>query len=523
MRKPEQGNPAMRTRLLLVAMVAIAAAACAHKVSRTITDPLTQQVPGPDAEYLKAHMLDGELVLLSSWRVAESERQVEGYGTRFDFNREVIGTGDLALSLDSVALFETNTVRVSSSVLPLAVLTVGSIGMTVFCISNPKACFGSCPTFYEPGEVETILAEGFSASIAPSLEDSDLDALPAVRPDSGQVRLVMKNEALETHVIRWADLIAVRRSATSRVFAMQDGSLARAEHVLPPTACRSAEGDCISALSSSDGIERWSLADSTDLATRETIELVFNPPAESPRDRLGVLVVSRQSLLPTFILYQSLAFMGSRATDWLAALERRAPHMRDSSLGLADRMGGIEIQVLSSSGGWVSAGTLRETGPLASDARVVPIPRTGPGPLSIRLVLTRGMWRIDQTALVMIGPAADPVRVKPSFVLRDGAADRDALDRLRSRERQLTTLPGDEYTLVYRLPDAVADYEIFLESRGYYLEWMRAEWIAEEDVLRAAQLFLDPVSALRVMAPEYKRVEADMERTFWSSKYVRAN
>ena len=123
----------------------------------------------------------------------------------------------------------------------------------------------------------------------------------------------------------------------------------------------------------------------------------------------------------------------------------------------------------------------------------------------------------------MIGPAADPVRVKPSFVLRDGAADRDALDRLRSRERQLTTLPGDEYTLVYRLPDAVADYEIFLESRGYYLEWMRAEWIAEEDVLRAAQLFLDPVSALRVMAPEYKRVEADMERTFWSSKYVRAN
>ncbi len=83
----------------------------------------------------------------------------------------------------------------------------------------------------------------------------------------------------------------------------------------------------------------------------------------------------------------------------------------------------------------------------------------------------------------------------------------------------MSTLPGDEYTLVYPLPGLESDYEFFLESRGYYLEWMRAEWIAEENPLRAAQLFLDPASALKTMAPEFKQVEADMERVFWSSRY----
>jgi hypothetical protein len=83
------------------------------------------------------------------------------------------------------------------------------------------------------------------------------------------------------------------------------------------------------------------------------------------------------------------------------------------------------------------------------------------------------------------------------------------------------TLPGDEYTLVYRLPDDFADRELFLEARGYYLEWMREEWLAEENALRAAQLFLDPAAAMRAMAPEFKRREGEMEAVFWGSRYVR--
>jgi hypothetical protein len=75
--------------------------------------------------------------------------------------------------------------------------------------------------------------------------------------------------------------------------------------------------------------------------------------------------------------------------------------------------------------------------------------------------------------------------------------------------------------LVYHLPEDFRQRELFLEARGYYLEWMREEWLAEENLGRAAALFIDPAGAMRAMAPEFKRREAEMETAFWGSKYVR--
>jgi hypothetical protein len=62
---------------------------------------------------------------------------------------------------------------------------------------------------------------------------------------------------------------------------------------------------------------------------------------------------------------------------------------------------------------------------------------------------------------------------------------------------------------------------VFLESRGYYLEWMRREWIEEQNARAARQLLLDPAAMLRALAPAYKRQEGTMENAFWNSRYVR--
>ena len=69
----------------------------------------------------------------------------------------------------------------------------------------------------------------------------------------------------------------------------------------------------------------------------------------------------------------------------------------------------------------------------------------------------------------------------------------------------LTTFPGDEYTFVYDLPQDFGNYELFLESRGYYLEWMRQEWLREENQDLAAMMFADPQSPLRLLAPQFKQ------------------
>jgi len=50
---------------------------------------------------------------------------------------------------------------------------------------------------------------------------------------------------------------------------------------------------------------------------------------------------------------------------------------------------------------------------------------------------------------------------------------------------------------------------------------MREEWMAEENPARARMMFLQPGEALRVLAPEFKAREAEMERAFWKSRYVR--
>ncbi len=49
---------------------------------------------------------------------------------------------------------------------------------------------------------------------------------------------------------------------------------------------------------------------------------------------------------------------------------------------------------------------------------------------------------------------------------------------------------------------------------------MRQEWIEEENQEMAMMMFLNPQEALKVLAPKYKLVEAEMEDYFWNSKYA---
>ena len=270
------------------------------------------------------------------------------------------------------------------------------------------------------------------------------------------------------------------------------------------------------ALAQLDGRERFSLADSTDLGTRETIDLEF--PVTSA-ESLGVVIAARQTLMTTFLIYQSLAYMGSEASAFLAALESRGPGFRHQARGVGAVLGRVDVLAPDPSGAWVVMGTLGETGPLAADTKIVPLRSPAAEVQRIRLRLTRGLWRVDYVALAQLGPPAQAQRVPPMRVRRGGVDDPVALAALRDSTRVLTTLPGDRYELTYRLPPHPDRYELFLEARGYYLEWMRREWLAEENRAEALGLLFDPAGALRRLAPAYKRVEPDIERLFWGSRY----
>jgi hypothetical protein len=140
----------------------------------------------------------------------------------------------------------------------------------------------------------------------------------------------------------------------------------------------------------------------------------------------------------------------------------------------------------------------------------------------VRLRLPQGGWRVDYVALASIAGEATPIRVAPRRV--SGTLSKEfGKGRTPATAFPITTLPGDAYELSYQLPPLPADaaaYELFLDSRGYYLEWMRKEWMGQEQPLAALRMLLAPEQAMRELAPAFKKIEPEAEALFWRSRYV---
>jgi len=511
--------------MALSLVVGLVGCSAFKKVDREVATPASfEELHEGDIEqlresspFLKVHMQNGNTYVLQDWSLDAQWQNVAGHGTLYNANRDSLQKGQFQVGLDSVAILETNTLKTSGTVVALTVFTGITAAITIYCITNPKACFGSCPTFYvSDGDSVRLEAEGFSSSIAPSLEATDVDALFRSSAAGKELDIEMRNEALETHVVRRVDLLAVPRAHGRRVFAGLDGRFWECASILPPVSANAPEGSCLDLLLDADDRERYSKADSTYLGAKEIIELQFE---DIPRQSCGLVIGCRQTLLSTYLLYQTYAYMGNNAGYWLAEIERKNVKQHQNSIQKA--MGGVEVMIQDSIGDWKTVNQVSEYGPLATDYHLVPLGQLAGRAARIRLIMTKGNWRIDYVGLAVLSRSVNAIRLHPRRVLKDGLRDDEALALLCDSSRALTTLPGDTYTLKYRMPDVSGDYELFLESRGYYLEWIRKEWIEEENPFLLAQMFLDPQTALRRLAPEYKRVEDEMENCFWRSRYAR--
>ncbi|HEY8231018.1 MAG TPA: hypothetical protein VIJ10_00010 [Vicinamibacteria bacterium] len=469
---------------------------------------------------LKVHMKSGELYVLASWQAAPDGSSVTGSGTLYSVERLAGATGHVSIRTDEVALFETNTPQgvtpAGAVILSIWATIAGTV--TVACVADPKSCFGSCPTFYADGDDPSgrPVAEGFSASIARVLEARDVDAIGPGPARGGRFGLTMRNEAFETHAVRRVRLLAAARAAEGRVLAGSDGLFYPASGPRAPIECRAAEGGCLPAVVLADAVERSSPADPSDLASRELVELDFAPA----RGRVGLVVAARQTLLSTHLFYRTMAFFGSRAGEFLASLERGGTAAATRAMGLARVLGAIDAEVSEDGENWRAIGSFDEAGPIAGDVRVLPFEARG-GPLRVRLRQSKGHWRLDQVSLVGLGDPVLPSVLEPIAVERGPRADARALELLRGGERHLVTAPGDEYRIVFDLPSSPHGLQLFLESEGYYYEWMRQEWLADEDPEMASLVLTDPAQALRRMAGPFKKQEAGMDAVFWSSRFRR--
>lgn len=474
--------------------------------------------------YLKAHLKNGDICILKdSWQVDTLSNLVSGVGTKYDFNRKQVSEGSISLPIDSVAIFETNSKLISQEenrIRALSIMASIDVLIGVLCLANPKACFGSCPTFYlnEEDNFHYADAEGYSNAIAPSMAYFDIDALNNPPLNGNNFSLTMKNEALETHCTQDIKLLAYPREKGQRIYQSPTNDFYRCQHHYPLTEAIAKEGNVTTLLKHEDRNERFSLADENNLSSKEEIILTFKDIQDT--DNLGLILNFRQTLMTTYFIYSAMGYMGDQVGDMFAKIETSSETKAKLKGGIQKELGNIDIYAWNETKqNWVYQHGFYETGPIAINRQFIPLSDITPdSTLKLKIVLNKGLWRIDYVALTNIIEKVKPIEISPNNIDNKGKPDPQALDDLINPDKMLISMPGSHYTLHFLLPDYSTDYELFLYSKGYYLEWMREQWIKDKDLLKLRQMIENPKKYLREEARLYKAYEENMEEVFWNSK-----
>jgi len=478
----------------------------------------------PTKLYLKAHLRDGQVYILTdTWAIDTVQHQVTGQGRLYDVNRRLVNSGPVSVPIDSVVIFETNKSLDKVENEPIAGLSILAgldAILGVICITNPKTCFGSCPTFYinEEDNFHFANAEGFSQAISPSLEYADIDALDYSSEGVDSFSIIMKNEALETHSVNQVKLLAIPRAEDERIYHSPNDLFYRCDREVQFGQATAEEGDITGLLAETDRIERFSLADETNLSTKEEIHLTFDPSTDA--DALGLLISFRQTQMTTYLFYSAMDYMGGSVSDMFAKLERDNNPQELLENSIKGELGGIDVHIWNKDAQrWELQGTLNESGPIAFGHQILPLSAKVSGrELKVKLVLNKGLWRIDRVALTGIREVVEPDILEPSEALNKGTIDPDALKQIRNPEEYLVSMPGSTYRFSFVLPEKEKNYELFLQSQGYYLEWMRESWLREKNLLKLNQLLNHPRRYLKAETKAYKKQEKYMEEAFWNSR-----
>lgn len=480
--------------------------------------------------FLKAHLKNGDVCIFQNlWHIDTTRKLITGNGISYDLNRKQNNQGVLNIPIDSVAIFETNRIPDKPEYERVALLSLlagvdALIG--IICLSNPKACFGSCPTFYlnDKDNFHYADAEGFTNAISPSMEYADIDALNNPKIVNPSFSLTMKNEALETHCINEIKLLAFPRRSGQQIYHSPEDSFYLCENTYPIHHAQDKEGNISSFLEKADRVERFSLADENDLNSKEEIYIDFN--CIENVNRLGLILNFRQTLLSTYLFYSSIGFMGDQVGDIYTMMETKK-QLRDKFDGTIKLLGGIEVFAWNERmTNWEFQGSFNETGPIAINRQMIPlksmvsngIENLSAIPVKLKLILNKGLWRIDYVALTNIINTIIPQRLSPIRIMNKGIKDDEALASILDSSRYLISMPGSAYRFDFIMPQKNQDYALFLYSKGYYLEWMRTHWIKDKNLDKLKQMVLKPATFLKEETKTYKKYETMMEQEFWNSK-----
>ena len=467
---------------------------------------------------MKAFLRNGEVVIYDGGADVTAT-EIQGPGRRYSLNREA-STPVTTIPMDSVLGMEAfdASVDVPASIALSALGTGLAVGGGS---ALAVAIFGSCPTFYTSPESGSVLqAEAFSYSVADRLERQDLDRL-SIQPDpDGVLRIELRNEALETHYINHLALLAVEHAPEVQVIPDADHEVLGFRDPAPPVSARDRDGRDVSGeLLKTDGLAFSSTVSrilaSADEDSRDYVEMTFEPP---PSEEAVLILDLRNSLLNTVLFYDlMLSTAGAKAINWWGGSFKDIQTGIDLAHWYMDNLG-LEVESWRS-GRWRTEASVVGIGPIAWKMLGVRIPVPREGPVRIRLSFLADDWRIDRAALAS---RADVENVKEvpinALIAQGGQPLASPTDYLSRPDRDyFITYPGTSAILEF-LPEATGSGNAstyLLATQGYYVEWMRPEWVrrAQED-----PPFHTGPGAVEILMDAWLKKRETMEKEFFESR-----
>ena len=476
--------------------------------------PITVESP------VKAHLADGSTVVYSKGVTIE-DGIVKGQGFKYNITLDH-GERVTEVDLDEVAAMESYQTPVNTGA-TLVASGVAGVGVALVGAGLLVAVYGSCPTIYSLEGVEPLLeAESFSYSVAPGFEVRDVDRLGIDPGTRDSVELEVRNEALETHYINHIELMEVVHSDAESVLADPKGRPIIVGSLRAPDVVIDRSGRHIDGIVGTADGKAWR-TDAVRLQNVSTddmedyIDLEFEMPTAG---REAALVLRlRNSLLNTVFFIHMLKDQGFRALDWMSDDPNRFGSKYKLASWYRKKMG-MRVAIWDQ-GRYRQVATIDDTGPIAWDELAVPLPAVNGEKLRLRLSFVADNWRIDHLALATTVRNAKADKIPVAQVISaKGNELSQARENLHAADAAyVITKPGEYIRL--RFDVAVAPHDLkrtyFLAAEGYYIEWMRKDWLqstsASTFVLNDTSLQAALLTLLQLWEPRREAFREQFEST----------
>jgi hypothetical protein len=459
------------------------------------------------------------------------EDRIVGYGEHHHLNGNISKSKDMSVEIDSIAVltyYDTESTGGSAFASFLLGLYGGIITpLSIYCLSCPKCCFGSCPTVYTFNGQEYILeAELFSYSISRYFQESDLDKLTAVKSEEATFKIRISNEALETHYIDKFTLLEVIHPGKTQVYPTYNGNFVSMREPKEPLNVKNLTGNDVTHLvgtkdnlvyrSGNESIKKLS-----EGKLHDRLDLLLDLPAET--ESVNLLFRLRNTLLTTVLFYDLvLASQGFQAVEWTQKMQTDYlyAHLFNK---LFKSYSGIKIKS-KVRGEWVFQSKIGDIGPIAWKEIAVSVPvEIIENRAEIRIEFFPDNFMIDYIAYEpkdKLDPKIQISELKPTMILDDKNDNHlNLIETLaKSDNNYLITNPGESYFLIYEnQPQDSLKRSVFVHSKGYYTEWIRGNWLASNQDDYKFDLF-NVNGTIEKLQQSWLENRALMEETFFETR-----